>query len=175
MAKKKGKKSKWGVKLDTVCEVCGKPQYETSSGDTCKNGHGGAYGIPKERYKELLKRKKKNFVKNHIYIQIGDDEGDHEGLYYVIVGAQGEFSLRAYRKETVWNSIDEKEVDKQTCDKTYYTNLRGICKKLLRHELTEKDAVTLGQMLEVLNSIDERLESLEETIFLLSEEEEEEE
>lgn len=29
-------------KLNTTCSVCGEPQFNTPSGDTCKNGHGGA-------------------------------------------------------------------------------------------------------------------------------------
>jgi uncharacterized Zn finger protein (UPF0148 family) len=28
--------------LGTICSVCGKPQFETTSGEVCENGHGGA-------------------------------------------------------------------------------------------------------------------------------------
>lgn len=28
------------------CSVCGEPQFLTGSGATCKNGHGGAEGVP---------------------------------------------------------------------------------------------------------------------------------
>lgn len=31
-----------------LCDVCGEPQYETPSGEVCKNGHGGAPGIVPE-------------------------------------------------------------------------------------------------------------------------------
>ena len=27
------------------CEICREPQYLTPSGNMCKNGHGGAYGV----------------------------------------------------------------------------------------------------------------------------------
>jgi hypothetical protein len=35
-------------KLGTVCSICGEPQFETPSGASCKNGHGGAEGRPNE-------------------------------------------------------------------------------------------------------------------------------
>lgn len=34
---------------DTLCSLCGEHQFETPSGTTCKNGHGGAQGTPIER------------------------------------------------------------------------------------------------------------------------------
>jgi len=35
-----------GPKL--YCTECGQPQFNTTSGETCKNGHGGAPGVPKK-------------------------------------------------------------------------------------------------------------------------------
>lgn len=32
--------------LDLLCSVCGEPQFNTTSGDVCPNGHGGAPGVP---------------------------------------------------------------------------------------------------------------------------------
>lgn len=33
-------------RLDTKCSVCNEQQFETPSGATCSNGHGGAEGVP---------------------------------------------------------------------------------------------------------------------------------
>lgn len=36
----------------TKCSVCKEPQYQTPSGDTCKNGHGGAPALVEETSEE---------------------------------------------------------------------------------------------------------------------------
>lgn len=35
-------------KFGTICSICGEPQFDTPSGPTCKNGHGGADGIEED-------------------------------------------------------------------------------------------------------------------------------
>jgi len=36
------------ISSNLVCEECGLPQYNTPSGMTCDNGHGGAEGVPSD-------------------------------------------------------------------------------------------------------------------------------
>ena len=160
MAKKEKKK------LDTYCEVCLQRQFMKKKIITCPKGHEGPEGISKEELERLQDKKKENHIKNHIYIQLGEDIDSR--LYYHLIGSHGSFVLRAYRKDKEYNAISERTEIKEKVVSTYHADLQWIVKKILDHELTNQDACTLKQMLDILQSIDSRMEQLIETIYWLS-------
>jgi len=168
VAKKKTKE-----KLDTYCSYCLCRQTIEKKIVSCPKGHDKVEGISKDEKERILERKKEFSLQNSINIQLGDDEGEHGDLFYRIMGTQGNIVLRVYRIDDRTNDYGEIE-KKSVVLKSYGPHLSWVTKRILEEELTNQDAATLGQMLDVLTSIDKRLESLEESIFFLSEEEEEE-
>lgn len=57
------------MRKHTWCVVCGRLQYETPSGITCENGHGGAEGLPvdvlSDREKHMLGLDLDNVLEEH--------------------------------------------------------------------------------------------------------------
>lgn len=169
MAKKKKKE-----KLDTYCEHCLQRQFLQKKIVTCPKGHDKVEGISKAARNKILGRKKEFSVNNAINIQIGDDEGEHGDLFYRILGSQGVLCLRVYRiDEKVDNDGDIEQ--KSTVITTHGPHLQWITKRILEEELKNQDAATLHELLEVAQNIQARLDSLEETIYWLSEGGEDEE
>ena len=163
MGKKKKKE-----KLDTYCRACGRRQFKEKKVVTCARGHDGPVGMDKAEKTWRDKKKKGNSVNSHIYIQIGDDEEEHGDLYYRIIGSQGQFVLRAYRADDEYNSTDDCTVTKEKVVESHHGNIHWIIEKLLTHELTNRDAATLEELLEVFKSIETKMGSLEEHVYYLS-------
>jgi len=162
--------AKTKTKLDTYCRACGKRQIKKKKTITCPLGHDGPEGMSKAEHRRRIEQKNANSIKKYIYIQLGDDEDDDVNTFYRILSSQGQFCLRRYERSSRSNKEGNEE-DFDEVDHTYHANLRWICEKVLTHELTSRDAVTIEQLLEVMKSIEIKLDELAETIYLLSDDE----
>lgn len=158
------------TKLKTYCRACGEQQYKEKKVVTCSRGHDGVEGMSKEDWKHRKELRKSNSLNKHIYIQLGDDEDENVNTFYRIIGAQGNLCLRKYQRSSRLDKAGNEE-DFDKVDTTYHANLHWICQKILTHETTGVEAITLEQLLEVYKSVEEKLDTLAETIYLLSEDE----
>jgi hypothetical protein len=156
-------------KLKTYCSCCLQRQHKVKKTVTCPKGHDKVEGMTKAERNKILARKKEFSVQNAINIQIGDDEGEHGSLFYRILGSQGNLLLRVYRVDEYVDDYGETRKTSKVL-KSHGPSLNWIMKRILEEELTNQDAATLEQLLEVLQGILARLDSLEESIYWLSEE-----
>lgn len=159
-------------KLETVenyCTICERQQKHLKGKVyICELGHETDLGYTKKEKKRIDEMRENCKIRNHIHIQIGDDDGKHKDHYYQIHGVHGDFTLTMFRRFKVHNSIDDKEEIKTEKIKRYHANIQQVMKAILAYELKDKQAATLPELLEVLKSIDSRLESLGETLFEIS-------
>jgi len=161
-------KTKMKTMADTYCLSCCERQYVDKKVITCPNGHDGVEGMSKGEYKHRKELKQTNSVCKHIYIQLGNDEDEDVETFYRILGAQGQFTLRQYKR----SQRSDKQGNEEDFDKvhtSYHASLHWICRKIMTLELTDQEAITVEQLLEVVKSVEEKIDSLSETIFLLSE------
>lgn len=154
-------------KLDTYCRACCRQQIKKKKTVTCPMGHDGPVGMSSTELKQRKEAQQANSVKKHIYIQLGNDEDIDVGTFYRIIGSQGQYCLRKYKRSSRMNGEGDEE-DFDEVAHTYHSGIRWICEKLLIHELTSTDAITIEQLLEVYKRIENKLDELSETIYLLS-------
>jgi len=160
----------------SYCPCCGKVQRKLKGGlYICQKKHEGPMGVTEEENERLAERRITNRLYKAVSIQIGDEEGSHADLYYRLTGVHGNFVLKTFRKTEKYNSVDEKYEYKETAETRYYGNLEQIMKKVATMELTDIQAATMPELLEVIKGVYERIESLEDALFYIGNDNNEEE
>jgi hypothetical protein len=160
----------------TYCPCCGKVQKPKGELYVCQNSHVGPIGLTDKDNQAIVERRKLNRLHKAVSIdlQIGDDDGDQNGLFYRLTGVEGNFTLKTHMKVEKFNSVDEKFALKEMEDKRYYGSLYDVVRKIQTMELSKAQAATLPELLEVLSSINSNIEALAEAIFYVSTNQEQE-
>ena len=169
----------WCLKMSkiTYCPCCGKVQKPQGDLFTCQGKHVGPIGLSAKDNALINERRKRNRLHQAVSIdlQIGDDEGDQQNLFYRLTGTEGNFILKTYAKVEKHNSVDGKFEFKESTEKRYYSSLYNVVRKIQTMELSTAQAATMPELLEVLSSINSNIEALAESIFYVSNNQDEEE
>ena len=164
-------------KAITYCPSCGKGQKPHGDLYICQRKHVGPKGLTTAENEAIRERRRKCRIHKSVSIdlQIGDDEGDQENQFYRLTGVEGNFILKTYQKVEIYNNVDKKFELKERMEKRYYGNLFEVVRKIQTMELSKAQAATMPELLEVLTNINNNIEALAESIFYVSNNQDEEE